>query len=100
MTTAYRSHPDEIAALIAGDGAEFEGPRPSMVDSPDSPVPTRAGESRHHMVTVLPNGAWLVSLACWRCGFLGGFRANQASAQQAIHDWQNGHVIECRGEVL
>jgi len=25
MNVAYRSHPDEIAALIARDGAEFEG---------------------------------------------------------------------------
>ena len=84
MTTAYRSHPDEIADLIARDGAEgFEGPR----------RPSR-------MVTMLPNGAWLVSLACWRCGFMGGFSAPRASAQEAIDDWQNGHVIECRGEVL
>ena len=50
-----------------------------------------------HMVTVLPSGAWLVSLTCSHCGSMWGYSAPPASAQAGIDDWQR-HVIECRGE--
>lgn len=51
------------------------------------------------MVTVLPSGAWLVSLACPHCGFMGGCSSRQEYAQTVIAAWQD-HIAECRGGAL
>lgn len=85
--------------LTRGEDASSSGPATTALanhTAGSSPAPGHIAPN--HMVTVLPNGAWLISLACPHCRVMLGFSAPVADAQATIADWQS-HVAECRGEV-